>query len=209
MLCRCTSSLQQNVIVMDDIGRCTHEQVFAEMNRWKPDVTFIDYLGLMSMPSRTSDWSAMMELTRSLKQITRTLKSPIVAIAQTNRDSGKSANKAVSLDLLAQSISVGQDADLVLGLERDEEMIDNSQMTVRVVKNRDGRCLTADMYWDLEKAQIRPWKAADMFAQKAREVEDETADPVVPFGPNSTLDAEADKIIANGAHVKEMIRTVA
>lgn len=161
-----------DMLVVDDLGRATIDNVYSEITRWKPDLCVIDYLTLLKLDGggKKQGWELVSELTRDLKQISRSLGVPIMGIAQTNRDSGATARKTVSLDTIAYSTSISQDADLVLGLERDDEMVEENKMTIRIVKNRDGKLTSVDMYWDLATMTMRPWRHADEFSTKWEQV---------------------------------------
>jgi replicative DNA helicase len=135
--------------VIDSIRNCTPDHVFAETIRHKPDVVIVDYLSLMrsSSPSTkgASMWQSLTEITQDLKQNARTLHTPIIAAAQTNRAGGKDG---AELDNIGYSLSVVQDSDIFLGLFQDDEMREHKEMQLRVKKNRDGRLGEIMMRWD-------------------------------------------------------------
>ena len=129
-----------DIPVIDSIRGCTPDHIFAETIRHKPDVVFLDYIGLMrsSHPQGrgASMWQTLTEITQDLKQNARTLGIPIVAAAQTNRSGAKDG---AELDNIGLSISIIQDPDIVLGLFADDEMKEAKRMEIRLIKNRDGK----------------------------------------------------------------------
>ena len=144
-----------DIPVIDTIRHCTPDHVFAEAVRYKPDLIVIDYIQLMrsSRASRNSAlWQSVTEVTQDLKQIARTLKIPILAAAQTNRDGAK---QGAELDNIGQSISIIQDSDLVIGLFQDEEMRERKEMEIRLRKNRDGKIGQIRANWDHDAMNYR------------------------------------------------------
>lgn len=160
------ANASNDIIVLDDVGQCTVDRVYAEIMRHQPDLVCIDYVSLMKAPGRRDGdiWQSLTALTHELKGIARTTKVPIIGIAQTNRDSAQSG---AQLDNVAFSVSIIQDSDIVLGLSRDTKQEENKQITVRMLKNRDGVTATANLLWDLDRMYIREWSAADAFGIKA------------------------------------------
>jgi len=148
-----------DIIVLDDVAGCTVDRVYAELTRYQPDILCIDYITLMDTPRSaggTQMWEKVVTLTRQLKQTSRTLGIPIIGVAQTNRSGYQTG---AQLDNIAFSQSIVNDSDIILGLAaRDEEMEKNKRMTVRLLKNRDGRVDEADLLWKMETMEFGPWK---------------------------------------------------
>jgi replicative DNA helicase len=152
----------RDIIILDDVYKCTVDRVYAEIVRWSPDIVCIDYISLMDTQRAVgnNNWEKIMYLTQSLKQLSRTMKIPIIGVAQTNRDSATSGAK---LDNIAWSVAIIQDSDIVIGLHSDEDMKANKQMEVRMLKNRDGMTLDTTMKWDMEHMKFHPWTVRDEF----------------------------------------------
>jgi replicative DNA helicase len=151
-----------DIIVMDDIRDFTVDRAYAELVRWQPDILCIDYITLMST-SRSAGkqtWEKIQYLTNNLKQIARTTNIPIIGIAQTNR---LSADAGAELENVAFGMSIIQDSDMVLGLYRNDDMKLNKQMQVKMLKNRDGMTQNAELYWDMNTMDFRPWKETNLF----------------------------------------------
>lgn len=164
------ASAEKDIIVIDDIGKCTPDKVMAETIRHKPDLVGIDYVNLMKTPrgiSAGQTWEKITHITRELKYNARTLQIPILSAAQGNRESAK----GVTLETLAHSISVGQDSDIVIGLHQDEDMVDEKRMEVGLLKNRDGKKARTEMYWNLDTMTIREQKFDDLMPPRDDKVE--------------------------------------
>lgn len=133
-------------------GNCTVERVFAETLRWKPSAMFVDYFGIMT-PRQMGDkqYAGMAEMAKAMKRIPRRTKIPLFTAAQTNRSGFRDGVKAENV---ADTIEIFRSADIMLGLEWDEE--DNpGEMTVKIVKSRDSKKGSAQLDWDLDYMQIR------------------------------------------------------
>ena len=104
----------------------------------------IDYLQLVENTSTYSDnrVEELSKITRSLKNIAREFKVPIIALSQLSRNVENRFNKRPILSDLKESGSIEQDADLVLMLYRDSyynEIIKENDITELIIaKHRNG-----------------------------------------------------------------------
>ena len=151
------SKRKNDVLVLDDVRSFTPDKVYAEMVKHKPDIVCIDYITLMDMPGRDkAGWERITEGTRILKQTARSLKIPILGIAQAN---AKAADEGSTLETTAYSRSINQDSDVILGFAKtSDEMFENKQRRIRMLKNRDGRPGDANVFWDMDHMWFEPWK---------------------------------------------------
>ncbi len=153
-----------DIIILDDVAGCTVDRVYAELTRYQPDILCIDYITLMDTPRSaggTQMWEKVVTLTRQLKQTSRTLGIPIIGVAQTNRSGYQTG---AQLDNIAFSQGIVNDSDIILGLGApDEESKKNNKMTVRLLKNRDGRVEETNLLWKMETMEFGPWKDAYAF----------------------------------------------
>lgn len=154
-----------NDIIIIDIhdGECTTDRVWAEMLRFKPTAMFVDYFGIMT-PAKNGreqqQWQSMSSMAKSLKRIPRALKIPVFTAAQTGRSGFK---EGVRADNIADTIEIFRSADIMLGLEWDEEQTPE-KMIVKLVKNRDGKKGHAELAWKLANMLIYERSA---FGQRA------------------------------------------
>jgi replicative DNA helicase len=89
----------------------------------QPDLSLIviDYLGLIEMEERPeSRVQEVSQVTRSLKELARSLHVPVIILAQLNRDVDQTDSKVPMLSNLRESGSIEQDADLVLLMYRND-----------------------------------------------------------------------------------------
>lgn len=125
----------------------------------------IDYLQLMqntkfSTSNRTQELS---QITRSLKNIAREFKVPIIALSQLSRNVESRTNKRPILSDLRESGSIEQDADLVLMLYRDSyysstttPTIENQKNIVELIiaKQRNGPIGTVELEFDSKRTKF-------------------------------------------------------
>ena len=109
----------------------------------KLDVVVIDYLQLLSGSfAHTNRVQEVSEISRTLKEMARELKVPVVALSQLSRSvEQRNVKKPIMADL-RESGSIEQDADVVLFLYRDDYYNEDSErpdiVDVMVAKNRSG-----------------------------------------------------------------------
>lgn len=102
----------------------------------------VDYLQLMADGNDALLVQKIGEITRQLKLLARECNLPIILLCQINREVEKRNNKRPILSDLRDSGRIEEDADLVLGLYRDEyyttDTPDRGIAEVIVMKNRNG-----------------------------------------------------------------------
>jgi replicative DNA helicase len=100
------------------------------------DLLAIDYLGLIRLAGpRRSQYEAISETTRAIKQLAGSLDCGILLLAQLNRQPSAREDSRPRLSDLRDSGSIEQDADVVLLIHRERGAIDG---TLIVEKNRSG-----------------------------------------------------------------------
>ena len=112
----------------------------------KLDLIVIDYLQLMSGNSRENRNQEVSEISRGLKLIANEFDAPVLALSQLNRSLESRGNKRPMQSDLRDSGAIEQDADVILGIYRDEIYNENSTdkgtAEIIVLKNRDGETKT-------------------------------------------------------------------
>lgn len=102
----------------------------------KIGAAYIDYLGLLELPSGRSRYEQVSDATRKLKLLAKMAGIPVVLLCQLNRAS-VTDNRPPDLYDLRDSGSIEQDADIVLMLERSRKYENCIAMYIR--KNRQGK----------------------------------------------------------------------
>jgi replicative DNA helicase len=173
----------KDIVIIDRIGSRTATGIYAETIRHKPDIVIVDYISLLETGRSGTEkhWQQIGQISRELKLNAQTLGIPVIAAAQTNRDSVK---EGVKLETIAFSSAIGMDADIVLGLMQDDDMKAEEKMEVVMVKNRDGAPGKAVMDWHIDSMQFGERPQFLRKKDKAKKSEDAKSDAKdgSPFG---------------------------
>jgi replicative DNA helicase len=181
------SRAPNDIIIIDDIDDCTVERVFAEMLRWKPSAMFVDYFGIMT-PSVNGEkmYQGMAQMAKAMKRIPRRTGIPLFTAAQMNRDGYKAGG--VKAENVADTIEIFRSADIMIGLERDEEETPK-EMLVKLIKHRNGRKAQTIMDWDLDRSAF---SERTSFGKKER-----PAGEAVPATPIADFQAKRPELTSN------------
>lgn len=114
-------------------GRISPLTIASQIKRIKPDVVFVDYLTLLEKQG-DGDWRSVAALSNELKAIAQRHDVAIVAAAQLNRMSGVVKRGFPGLESLAQSDSIGQDADQICLIQQRSRRAQQ----MKLAKNRHG-----------------------------------------------------------------------
>jgi replicative DNA helicase len=147
-LTQAVGRLAEAPIFIDDNPNVTIMEIRAKARRLKSKigdlgVVVIDYIQLMTGRARAESRQVeVSEISRGLKILARELETPVVALAQLNRQLESRADKRPMLADLRESGSLEQDSDVVLFLYRDEvynaDTPDRGTAEVLVAKHRNG-----------------------------------------------------------------------
>lgn len=152
---------EKDVIVVDDIARCTAERIYSEVERWRPDFFIVDTVDEISAPAYLkSNWEKQDFAARELKAVCRVTKRPGVGVAQAGREAEQDG---ATLGNMAGSITIARKADLVVGLHSTAQMKRANQLELRMLKNRDGEGdgLSYTYFRDPSTLTLRLWTPAD------------------------------------------------
>lgn len=173
-------------MIIDDAQGITVDGIRAKLLRHKPDIAFIDHIGLIAgTDPKQKDVERLTEITRELKIAAMQMNIVVVEISQLNRQVDKTGGVAKSkLADLRGSGTIEQDANSVLyvenqpGGEEDEPLRGADaykDVPIRVGKNRDGRTGRITMRW---QPQYHSWEPAPDPAEDLRPVDEPLPDAV-------------------------------
>ena len=119
------------------------------------EVIIIDYLGLIQPTVPTaSQYEKTTAISGALKRMARTLKIPVVCLAQLNRESTSRQDKRPAVSDLRDSGAIEQDADVVMLLHRPQAYSnddiapwDSQPFEVNIAKNRHAGVGTVTLQW--------------------------------------------------------------
>jgi replicative DNA helicase len=134
-------------IKIDDSGLMTMDKLRAKARQLKVqnqiDVLFVDYLQLMEGKGRRDSRQVeVSEISRGLKLLAKELNITVVALSQLSRRCEEREDKRPILSDLRESGAIEQDADIVIGMYRDEvyypESPDKGTAELLIRKHRNG-----------------------------------------------------------------------
>lgn len=147
--------------------------VANKIDLYRPDIVLIDGMYLLSDDGRsTSRWESISNISRGLKKLAQSKKIPVIATTQFNRAADEVKMDKVTLSNLGFSDSIGQDADVVLGLFRTRDMEMNNEMRVRMLKIREGEPKDFTLHWDLRRMEFGVLVTSDDDSFLPEDIED-------------------------------------
>jgi len=128
--------------------------VVSVIEREKPDLVLVDGAYLMEdEQGAKDDWLRVTHITRDLKKTAKNWHLPIVINTQADKNTSKKTGPELGSIMYTQSI--GQDSDNVLALFRDEIMINDKEMGVKVLKQREGVLGKVIINWNFDKMNFK------------------------------------------------------
>lgn len=147
------ASISKTGILIDDNSMITVSEMNAQCRRIDNlGLIIIDYLQLMQSGSHVENrQQAVSEISRMMKLMAKELNVPVLCLCQLSRASTLRTEKRPVLSDLRESGSLEQDADIVLGLYREDyfnrEAEDHNTAELIIMKNRHGDTGTVELQW--------------------------------------------------------------
>jgi replicative DNA helicase len=165
-----TSRLYQMPFFVDDSSDLTVTSIRAKCRRLARkrglSLVVVDYLQLMQgAGSSESRQQEIADISRSLKNLARELRIPVIAVSQLNRALEQRENKRPRLGDLRESGAIEQDADIVMFIYRDEYYNPGSDQPglaeVNIAKHRSGAVGTVLMNFAAEFTRFRNYTSEE------------------------------------------------
>ena len=154
--------------------------VSAAIDKYDPDIILIDSAYLMEDDQGAKDdWLRVAHITRDLKKLAKRCKTPIFINTQADKNTSKKTGPELGSIMYTQAI--GQDSDNVLALFRDQVMINDREMGLKVLKQREGTLGKMTMNWDFDSMNF-----SEIYMEQSEEHDDGEI-------PDNTLDVLNDK----------------
>lgn len=157
------------IIVIDDTeGAPTVDRLAALVERYKPDILCVDYVSLMEAHRDFAgkDWERVTNISRALKRLARTFRIRVFAAAQCSREAER---EGPTLDNIAYSTAIGQDANIVIGFHQTPEMERAMKMEVKLLKARKGPKGNYMEMWNRDRMRFETWSRQHDFELRLRE----------------------------------------
>jgi replicative DNA helicase len=121
----------------------------AKIELHKPDLVLVDGVYLMEDErGAESDWLRVAHITRDLKVLCANMHLPMVINSQADKSTSKKTG--AEIENISYTQAIGQDSDTVLTILRTEEMIEDRESCVKVIKNREGILGKVMVNWDFD-----------------------------------------------------------
>ena len=155
--------------------------VSAEIDKHKPDIVLIDGVYLMEDDQGAKDdWLRVAHITRDLKKLAKRAKLPIFINTQADKNTSKKTGPELGSIMYTQAI--GQDSDDILALYRDEVMLSDREMCLKVLKQREGVTGKVMLNWNFDTMD---------FSEIYAETNDTNfTDDGTPIEANNTIDID-------------------
>jgi len=129
--------------------------ISSEVEIIQPDVVIIDGLYLLKddWGEKTGSWQAIKNIAYQIKRDANKFNIPYITTSQMGRtgEQGKQTKRDIMY-----SYSLVQICDMALEIWRDEDMIENKEMRIKILKARDREpTLEVKVRWDLDKMDFR------------------------------------------------------
>ena len=150
-----------NFWLVDSAHGITTSAIHSKVQTLQPDVIFIDgvYLMLDEATGESNTPQALTGITRSLKRLAQKTNRPVIITTQALN--WKARKGKVTTDSIGYSSSFLQDADVVFGLEREDENVDDTR-TLKVMASRQSANVEASLMWDWSTGLFREMSSDDV-----------------------------------------------
>lgn len=147
--------------LVDAAHGITVSAIHSKIQTLQPDVVFIDgvYLMMDEQTGESNTPQALTGITRSLKRLAQRTNKPIIITTQALN--WKTKKGKVSTDSIGYSSSFLQDADVVFGLEREDENVDDTRI-LKVLASRQSGNTEASLMWDWSSGLFREMSSDDV-----------------------------------------------
>ena len=146
---------------VDSSSGQTVSGIASKIQSKNPDIVFIDgtYLMIDEQTNEANTPQALTNITRSLKRLAQKINKPVVISTQVL--TWKMKKGSVSADAIGYSSSFHQDADVIFGLQREDEAVDDTRL-LKVVASRNSGLKEVSLNWSWETGQFREMTAEDV-----------------------------------------------
>ena len=155
------SKMRDKFWLVDAASGATVSGIASKIQVLQPDVVFIDgtYLMIDEQTGEANTPQALTNITRSLKRLAQRFQIPIVISTQVLN--WKMRKGQVTADSIGYSSSFHQDADVIFGLQKEDEAIDDTRL-LKVLASRNSGLTEVSMIWDWNTGQFREMEEDDL-----------------------------------------------
>jgi replicative DNA helicase len=147
---------------LSDAGRAsTISTIVSKIQLHRPDVVFLDavYMMVDEISGEMGTPTALTNITRNLKKVAQRFDIPIFITTQAL--TWKLRKGQLVADSIGYSSSFFQDADVLFGLQREDENVDDTRL-LRILASRNTGTAEVSMLWDWDSGQFRELNEDDL-----------------------------------------------
>lgn len=154
-------NMNDNFWFTDSSNGLTVSAVASKIQSKNPDIVFIDgtYLMFDEVTGESNTPQAITQITRNLKRLAMKINKPIVISTQAL--AWKMKGGKVTADAIGYSSSFHQDADVIFGLQREDEAVDDTRL-LRVIASRNSGLSEVSLMWDWNTGAFREMDGNDL-----------------------------------------------
>lgn len=139
-------------LVLDEQQNLTTYDVANKIRQHRPQVVFMDHIGLMAQDEQKKHWESLQQTSKVLKQIAMKENIAFVVLVQQKREVEYRKESVSVLGDLKGSDNIGNDADTVMFIraEKSEQLLLGDEFlnaSLQIVKNRHGGTGTVKFNW--------------------------------------------------------------
>jgi replicative DNA helicase len=151
---RSMENMRKPFWLVDSANGSTVSGIASKISVLHPDVVFIDgvYLMIDEQTGEANTPQAITNITRSLKRMAQKYKVPVVITTQVLN--WKMRKGQVTADSIGYSSSFHQDADVIFGLQREDENVDDTRI-LKVLESRNSGRMEIALIWDWSTGTFR------------------------------------------------------
>jgi replicative DNA helicase len=152
---------QNKFWLVDAAAGATVSGISNKIQTLQPDIVFIDgvYLMVDEQSGEANTPLAITNITRGLKRVAQRFQKPLVISTQVLTWKMKKGN--VTADSIGYSSSFFQDADVLFGLQREDEAVDDTRL-LKVIASRNSGPAEVSLLWDWNSGQFRELSEDDL-----------------------------------------------
>lgn len=135
--------------------------VASKINQYNPDLVLIDSVYLMEDDQGAKDdWLRVAHIVRDLKKLAKRTKKPIIINTQTDI-TNTSEKTGADLRSTRYAKSINEDSDNVITAFQDEQMREDREIMIKVLKQREGVHGKVMMNWDFSRMNFESLYAVE------------------------------------------------
>ena len=144
------------IVSNEGLGRITPSVIKGKVDKYRPDIVFIDYQQLLDDDSGTgNEVQKNRNISRDLKRLAMSSNIPVVNLSQATQDDPSDTDEPPRIEQVAWSKGIQHDANLALAVHKyPSEPGEEATFAIVARKNRHGELFEEELQWDIDRGKI-------------------------------------------------------